>query len=147
MKNDVRKLKYSGQYESEFSFDYLPNISEISSYGVGIDGAVKVTGFVELHGEDVYVEGTISCTIVGKCARCLEDASEKFSVNYQTKYVLFDASEDEYLYKSGVVDLTEMVNDILLTEMPTILYCKADCKGLCPVCGENLNKSQCKCKN
>jgi uncharacterized protein len=60
--------------------------------------------------------------------------------------VLSDAQEDDYLYRSGVVDLKEAVNDVLLLNMASTIYCKEDCKGLCHCCGVNLNKSKCNCK-
>ena len=31
----------------------------------------------------------------------------------------------------------------LLMETPFVVLCREDCKGLCPVCGENLNEHDC----
>ena len=146
MKIDVRKLKYSGKFESDFEFDYNPQSDIVLIPDARIDKLVKVKGSLELHNEDVYVDGTVECTIVGKCARCLEDAVYFFKLDFSFKFVLFDADEDDYYYKSGVVDLTDAINDVFYTEMVTSIYCKDDCKGLCPTCGANLNKSTCSCK-
>ena len=146
MKIDVRKLKYSGKFESDFEFDYIPQSDIVLIPDARIDKLVKVKGSLELHNEDVYVDGTVKCTIVGKCARCLEDAIYDFNSDFSVKYVLSDAQEDDYLYRSGVVDLKEAVNDVLLLNMASTIYCKEDCKGLCHFCGVNLNKSKCNCK-
>ena len=146
MKIDVRKLKYSGKFESDFEFNYNPHSQIVLIPDARIDKLVKVKGSLELHDEDVYVDGTVECTIVGKCARCLEDAVYLFKRDFSFKFVLFDAEEDDYYYKSGVVDLTDAINDVFYTEMVTSIYCKEDCKGLCPNCGANLNKSTCSCK-
>ena len=143
---DVRKLKFSGKTEADFQFDYIPSEDLLTLPSACLDGAVKVNGTLELHGSDVYVDGTISCTIVGECARCLResrvDISEEFSVIYATER----QDEDDYIYQGGLVDLKLAVDDLIIISLPTIIYCKADCKGLCPTCGKNLNDGDCDCK-
>ncbi len=143
---DVRKLKFSGKTETDFQFDYIPSEDLLTLPSACLDGAVKVNGTLELHGSDVYVYGTISCTIVGECARCLResrvDISEEFSVIYATER----QDEDDYIYQGGLVDLKLAVDDLIIISLPTIIYCKADCKGLCPTCGKNLNDGDCDCK-
>lgn len=145
---DVRKLKFSGKTETSFSFEYEPEENLILIPDAYIDGAIKVTGSLELHGDDVYVDGEVNCKIVGKCARCMEDAEYDFTKSFSVDYVRSDpdADKDEYLYKSGVVDLTEAINELMLISVPSVIYCKEDCKGLCPICGGNLNEKDCNCK-
>ena len=41
--------------------------------------------------------------------------------------------------------LDDLVRDTLLVAEPLRELCKSDCKGLCPVCGQNLNEGQCDC--
>lgn len=142
---DIRKLSFNGKQESEFSFKYepqgiltLPNSSFLSP--------LDVYGNVELHGKDVYVDGVIKGTIVGECSRCLERAEYELNVEFSERFVEFEPDEFDYLYKLGKLDLTEMVNDNILSNLPTVIYCKEDCKGLCPICGQNLNLNQCDCK-
>ena len=50
------------------------------------------------------------------------------------------------LYSAGkyhTIDLTEALYAALLMETPFVVLCREDCKGLCPVCGENLNERDC----
>ena len=145
---DVRKLKYSGKTELSFSFDYEPEENLIIIPDAYIDGSIKVTGSLELHDDDVYVDGEINCKIVGKCARCTELAECDFIKSFSVDYVRDnpDDDKDEYLYKSGLVDLTLAVNEVILVSAPSIIYCREDCKGLCPICGGNLNEKDCNCK-
>ncbi|MBR6737988.1 MAG: DUF177 domain-containing protein [Clostridia bacterium] len=143
---DVRKLKYSGKYDSEFTCYYTPSEGIISLPGAVLNGQVCVTGTLALHGDDVYVDGTVSCKIVGECARCLKSAEYNFSSNFSVVYATERQDEDDYLYTRGLVDLTPAVNDVLLTDFPTVIYCKENCKGICPVCGQDLNESSCDCK-
>lgn len=146
---DVRKLKFSGKFLLDFDFKYEPLGDCILIPDAQVDGAVSVTGTLELHEDDVYVDAHIICNIVGKCARCLEDAKYTYEDDFSVKYVRnnpVNDEEGEYLYKSGVVDLRQAVDEFLLINAPKIIYCKDDCKGLCPICGCNLNTKGCDCK-
>ncbi len=143
---DVNKLKYSGKLEADFAFLYTANENLLLLDDSVIDGPVDVNVTVELHDGSVYVDGTIDCTIVGRCARCLEKAVYKFSTDLSVRYVLNNPeSENDYLYKRGVVDLTDAVNERIVTDAPTVIYCNDNCKGLCPKCGCNLNNENCNC--
>ena len=55
-----------------------------------------------------------------------------------------------YYAKSDItteeVDISGDVRDELLIELPMNPLCKEACKGLCPVCGTDLNKKRCRCK-
>ncbi|MDF2674142.1 MAG: hypothetical protein K0R09_2410, partial [Clostridiales bacterium] len=43
------------------------------------------------------------------------------------------------------IDLKDMVMDNIILSMPIKFLCSPECRGLCPVCGKNLNKYQCNC--
>ena len=43
------------------------------------------------------------------------------------------------------VDLGERLHDALILDLPLRLYCKADCRGLCAHCGQDLNAAACTC--
>lgn len=143
---DVRKLKFSGKTETDFQFDYIPSNELLTLPGAFFDGAVKVTGVLELHGDDVYVDGTIACAIVGDCARCLRETRVEFCEEFSVVYAVTRQDEDDYLYKNGLVDLKLAIDDLIITSLPTVIYCQEDCKGLCPICGQNLNEKSCDCK-
>lgn len=143
---DVRKLKYSGKDSLDFSFDYKFEEDMLLIPNAEIDGCLNVSGTLELHGDDVYVDGTVSCKIVGECARCLKMATYDFTADMSLTYVRDNPDEDDYLYSSGVVDLRQAVKDVFLTNTPPVIYCNENCKGLCPICGCNLNEKDCDCK-
>ena len=146
MKIDVIKLKYSGKQESDYAFSYTATESLLPVDDAVINGPINVNVTVELHNGSVYVDGTIDCIIVGRCARCVEQAVYEFSTDLSVRYVLNNPEENDYLYKRGIVDLTDAVNEKIVTDAPTVIYCKDNCKGLCPKCGCNLNLEDCNCK-
>ncbi|MBQ7408499.1 MAG: DUF177 domain-containing protein [Clostridia bacterium] len=140
---DVIKVKHEGKNEAHFTFEYdAPNDLIISLPGAVFARPVTVEATISLDGKDVYADVTLSYQLKGDCSRCLESALASVSYSYSAKYSLFP-QEDEYPYKSGKIDLTASVNESLIVSQPSVIYCKEDCKGLCPVCGANLNQVDC----
>lgn len=78
--------------------------------------------------------------VEGPCMRCLEEASPIFTVD--AREISQPGGDDEltspYLER-GELDVHSWARDALALALPTSLLCRADCAGLCPVCGENLN--------
>lgn len=141
---DLNKLKREGKTESEFVFDYVPSSDKLGLPFAEYDGAVKVTAFVELSGRDVFADVTLSYVIKGACSRCLEPARQKIDYSFEAKFSLNpNLDDEEYGYSGGKVDLTDCVNENLILSAPAAIYCKPDCKGLCPVCGANRNLTDC----
>jgi uncharacterized protein len=52
---------------------------------------------------------------------------------------------DEETYSGKVIDLDPVVREQLLLSIPAYPVCRESCKGLCPVCGANLNDGDCGC--
>ena len=44
------------------------------------------------------------------------------------------------------IDLNELVREQILLTLPTQIFCKEDCKGLCRECGANQNLIDCNCE-
>ena len=54
-------------------------------------------------------------------------------------------TDETAVYDGASIVLDDLVRDTLLVAEPLRELCKSDCKGLCPVCGQNLNEGQCDC--
>jgi uncharacterized protein len=55
-----------------------------------------------------------------------------------------DNAEEE-VFTGKVIDLDPLVREQLVLALPAYPVCREDCKGLCPVCGTNLNERECGC--
>ncbi len=56
-------------------------------------------------------------------------------------------SEVERVYVSGNnIDLSVGIREAIVLSLPITFLCREQCRGLCPVCGINRNKTKCKCK-
>lgn len=81
-----------------------------------------------------------------QCARCLSDYGHRLQWELTELY----AFKSKSVTDSGLmvpddahIDLAPIVREYALLEVPISPLCRPDCKGLCPVCGENLNERDC----
>jgi uncharacterized protein len=78
----------------------------------------------------------------GPCMRCLESAHRTIEVDAR-EVDQGEAGDDDELTSPYVdrneLDLRSWSRDALALALPTQIVCTDDCKGLCPLCGENLN--------
>ncbi len=90
-----------------------------------------------MAGADLIVTGRASVPLATVCARCLDD----ITVTIAVKDLCFHFEKVRDLE----VDLTDDVREELLLAFPSCFYCSPDCKGICPMCGANLNHASCSC--
>lgn len=114
----------------------------------GIDYDLVLTN----AGEGILATGLVRARVVGTCDRCLEPA--EFDVAGEVDgYYLFEEpehlaeDEDEADYElvspDNTIDLSGALVSALVMETPFVVLCREDCRGLCPVCGANLNEEDC----
>jgi len=48
-------------------------------------------------------------------------------------------------FEGGEIHLSEIACEQIFLEIPYQPLCNEECKGLCPVCGKDLNFSSCEC--
>ncbi len=86
----------------------------------------------------VMAQGTLSTNAHCKCGRCLKEFDYKL-----------DLRNIFHLYENPVseeIDLTTDIREDIIIAFPQNIICGEDCKGLCPVCGEDRNVVDCGCK-
>lgn len=143
---DLKKIKRSGKESQDFFFLYAPKTETLDIPGAEFKEEVKVNGTVTLTGEhSAFIEGEVVFTIVADCTRCLTRTEQDYLVEFSESVDQDD--EEGYPVKNDTVDLTRIVDDLILMNNPISFLCKEDCLGICPDCGVNLNQDQCKCKN
>jgi uncharacterized protein len=76
----------------------------------------------------------------GPCMRCLEPANPTFSIDAREVFQPDQGEELESPYiERETLDVGAWARDALVLSLPDQLLCRADCAGLCPVCGADLN--------
>ncbi len=79
----------------------------------------------------------------GPCYRCLGDAVVEEALHLREYQAESPGGADELRTPYVVgrrLDLSAWARDSLILALPDKILCRADCAGLCPVCGEDLNR-------
>ena len=119
--------------------------------GYQFDAPVTVEGSVQNRAGIVTLHYTVSCTLQVVCDRCLAELTQDYSYDFSHTVVRSLQSEgdiyDTYLVaQHDSIDMNETAISDLLLMLPTKILCREDCKGLCDICGCNLNESTCDCR-
>ena len=108
--------------------------------------------------QGVLVQGVLTGETHVACARCLDPVPVDLDVQLEEVFVptidmatgksIKPEEEDQALWidEHHILDLSEVLRQDVLLEVPTHALCKEDCRGLCPECGTNLNEASCECK-
>lgn len=91
------------------------------------------------------------------CSRCLEPFTIPVDAAFDLRYQPHtqNAGEDEReieeddlttaFYDNDEIDLGQLMREQFYLALPMKPLCGDTCRGLCPVCGTNLNKGRCDC--
>ena len=127
--------------------------------GARLQGNASLMGNIRRDGTKTYVKGRLLAIVETDCFRCLEPVAKTIDVEFQDIFV--DATEapeddeieivqdelDESLITGNEINMADVVREQLILATTETVYCKNDCKGLCPKCGGNRNLIDCKCED
>lgn len=98
------------------------------------------------------VQGSARLTFGLACDRCLRDVDYTFDLSFDTvvispDYTGEDAEEEaaSELLDGYHLNVDELIKNELLLNWPMKVLCREDCKGICKICGKNLNDGECGC--
>jgi uncharacterized protein len=125
-----------------------------------VEGPVGQTQAMLTSSSEAVVKGQVKCTILTSCDRCCNevklDLAADFvyicmigSEEYEQGHQETESREEDYnrIYlKEPVIDLGELYREQVYLSIPPQILCKDSCKGLCQVCGTDLNKNSCECQ-
>ena len=132
------------------SYEITPEeLSEVRGYTFA--APVAVSGEFYNRAGIVTLKYTVSCTLDVVCDRCLTELKRDYSYDLSHTVVPSLQSEgdiyDTYLVaQHDSIDMNETAISDLLLMLPTKMLCREDCKGLCDICGCNLNERTCNCR-
>lgn len=104
------------------------------------------------------VEGVINAAVAVECARCLQPVEIFLNPSFKAAFVVAEnytqAREAELkaedleisIFEGDKIDLSELVREQILLDVPERVFCREDCKGLCGKCSANRNLINCKCE-
>jgi uncharacterized protein len=94
--------------------------------------------------EDLH--GVISLARTHNGIRSITDVHAVTDTEFEENFTFENRplSEEELIIpEDGNIDFEQLIREYLVLEMPYKSVCRPDCKGLCVVCGQNLNEKNC----
>ena len=95
--------------------------------------------------QGLLVQGKFQGLLSLECVRCLEPYDHLLQWEFTELYAFRrKATENDLILPEDAhIDIRPLLREYALLEIPINPICSPDCKGLCPVCGVNLNVTQC----
>ena len=131
MKIDVSKVPAEGMRHHA---SYDPAALDMDRFDVHLHDAFEVEAFIMKADHELVVNVDIAAPLRLTCARCLAEF-----VRTETANALFSYA----VRPTDTVDIMDDVRQEIMLSYPMIPVCGVDCKGLCSVCGHNLNLGAC----
>jgi len=144
-----------------FRVELAPGAIEYLDPDLKQSGNLQAAGQAELLSStlgEVRIHGQLRVLIATPCDRCLEPASLLIDSGFDLCYrpaemeitgdeVELDEGEAEMgFYEGDGLDLADVLREFILLQVPMQIVCREDCKGICPLCGENRNTAACECR-
>ena len=146
---DLRELAQTGALETRGELPQDDPIWEGAE--ISLKEPVVVDGRLQSIAEGrFYWQGTATTVLQGECRRCLTPVATPLHVEIGALFTQEPESlDDPDVYAvapdATEIDVTAAVREELLLMAPRYAECRADCKGICPQCGKDLNAGPCGC--
>ena len=152
-------LKDLGHEKISFAASFEAGVVDFGSENLRQAGPLDWSASAERVGNEIRISGTLNTAFELACSRCLEPSrisiSKPFDLFFRERdKEMFDEDEEIELseretrtafFTGAQLAMTDVLREQILLALPMKALCTVDCKGLCPVCGTNLNSSGCNC--
>ncbi len=146
----IRDLKRETGLKKKLSIEL--KFKEIE--GINILSPVVIDIEIENLGMGFNVRGNYSVTVELQCRRCLilfpyklnGEIDEIYTTQreiYSEKRLLTLDQLSTFKFNGEEINIKEAIRQNIIVSIPPYPLCKIDCKGLCPICGINLNIKEC----
>jgi uncharacterized protein len=132
-------------------------LADVDTGGFLLD-RLDVSCMVRKIQDNIYIEGNIEVKADMPCSRCLEMTAVFLQAPFKYTFcpppqklkeemeLSLEDLDLEY-YEGDIINLEQVVFEQVMLQIPMKPLCSESCKGFCPHCGANLNKTTCNCRN
>ena len=135
--------------------DVSIELAHFVMYGENYDFAKKSMASVDISCKEehkVHISCKAEVALQIPCSRCLENVQVPFTIDFEREFDFSGTNEErneelkeaEYIQEHDL-DVDALVSEEMMLQFPMQTLCKDDCKGICNVCGVNLNHESCHC--
>ena len=137
---------------------------QLEEKDLGLQDGLALTATIRAEDPNFWVEGELNGLLVHECVRCLEEFTAPADLSFRALYkdlsrrrakrqepnaVHGDPDREKtdcHLVVEQQIELQEMLREQLILSIPMQPLCSKGCRGLCQVCGQNLNVQTCGCE-
>ena len=151
MRIDVAALEAGQVVHAAFS-ETIDSKTEDVLFDVPAAGDLQITR----DRTTVRLRGMVESSTPLSCGRCLTPFRLPLRAYLDEEFLVDpgasstpeqrELKDEDFIHPLGpelILDVTEVVRQHLLLELPMIPLCRPDCRGLCPQCGANWNETTC----
>lgn len=149
---DTEQLERDVRARYRFELE-LPGLVLFQGLAFTPSGPVVITAEAQRDAEAIVADIEIAFSAGAPCSRCLRQAGIALEGRFRYFYILPPSGEQEDPEEFTVfvdsltapLDISDQVWESLMLLLPEKVLCGEECKGLCPVCGADLNLGDCGC--
>lgn len=151
MQINLTRLKLRPRQSESFYLEEQGNNDYFQGMGFTFLDKIVVDLQVENTGQMFLARGNVKTLLGLPCSRCLKDTSIAIETDIELTMVRAgsagkpDAEDETIIFQGDMVDINVPVHEAIFMAIPIIPLCQTDCRGLCPICGQDLNQGQCSC--
>jgi len=139
------------------SYSEDPAELDLAVSGVRFLQPIAVDLILVKAAQAISARGRIKTSVTCECVRCLSRLLVPLDIPVATQflpalpplppgeYQMPSEAAEDYYYQDDVVVLDDLVRQEVILAVPFRPQCRADCRGLCPQCGQDLNVGTCAC--
>ncbi len=152
MKIELRRT--SEDFSEKQSLKESPEALRLQAEGASFQDPVTVELTITKSQDQLICRGKTRAGVQLECSRCLKEYQQNlcsdlvFVVDLSGEPKQEASEEDGYFLADPAAtdfEIDDLVREAILLSLPFKPLCSEDCKGLCPLCGTDLNRSRCRC--
>jgi uncharacterized protein len=152
MKIELRRS--DEDFSQKIQLKETPEVLKLQANGVEFEKPVKVDLTVSKGKDQLICQGKVTVPVELECSRCLlkfeeeQSADLNFVIDLSGAIEKTDSEEDSFFVadpSSSFFVLDDIVREAIILSLPLKPLCSEECRGLCPICGTDLNRSHCHC--
>jgi uncharacterized protein len=144
----------SEDFSHRCDLEECAEVLDLRAEGAAFEDPVKVQLSVTKSQDQIICRGKVTTGVKLECSRCLSSYRHSLSSDLdfvvdltgdsagmksdQEGYFVADPSSDHF-------EIDSLVRESIILSLPFKPLCSENCKGLCPTCGTDLNRSKCGC--